>query len=173
MLIASTGKGDSFTGNVSFFNCGDNNMIKKVQKGFTLIELMIVVAIIGILAAVAIPAYQDYIARAQVSEAITLLGGAKTPMSEFYADNGRWPTTLASVVPNTTGSYVQSVTITSGANTTSPSATLQALFKATDVNSKIAAKTVIMTTATGGNTWTCSSGGTAAIDDKYLPGACK
>lgn len=148
-------------------------MMKKTQKGFTLIELMIVVAIIGILAAVAIPAYQDYIARAQVSEGVTLLGGAKTPMSEFYADNGRWPTVLGSVVPNTTGTYVASITISSGANTTARAATLQALFKATGVNSNIASKTFIMTTSNGGNTWTCAVGGSATIDAKYLPGACK
>lgn len=148
-------------------------MMKKAQKGFTLIELMIVVAIIGILAAVAIPAYQDYIARAQVSEAVTLLGGAKTPMSEFYADNGRWPTALISIVPNTSGSYVKSVTISAGAGNTTQAASLQAEFKATGVNANIAEKTILMTTANGGNSWGCLAGGADAIDDKYLPGACK
>ena len=65
--------------------------MKKVQQGFTLIELMIVVAIIGILAAIAIPAYQDYTIRAQVSEGLNLGGGAKTAVSEFYQDRGAWP----------------------------------------------------------------------------------
>src|SRR5690349_22230980 len=66
-------------------------------KGFTLIELMIVVAIIGILAAIAIPAYQDYIARAQASEAVQLLAGGKTPLYEFFANEGRWPMDPGSV----------------------------------------------------------------------------
>jgi type IV pilus assembly protein PilA len=63
----------------------------KTQKGFTLIELMIVVAIIGILAAVAIPAYSDYLKRAQVTEAIGLMGGLKGPAEEFVGSNGKWP----------------------------------------------------------------------------------
>ena len=66
-------------------------MLKKVQKGFTLIELMIVVAIIGILAAIAIPAYQDYTIRAQVSEGLTMASASKAAVSEFFADNGTWP----------------------------------------------------------------------------------
>ncbi len=66
--------------------------MKRVQQGFTLIELMIVVAIIGILAAIAIPAYQDYIARAQMSEAMNLADGAKASVAEYYMNNGEWPT---------------------------------------------------------------------------------
>ncbi len=69
-------------------------MLKQVQKGFTLIELMIVVAIIGILAAIAIPAYQDYTIRAQVTEGMNLAGGVKTAVAEYYANNGTWPTAL-------------------------------------------------------------------------------
>jgi type IV pilus assembly protein PilA len=66
-------------------------MTKKLQRGFTLIELMIVVAIIGILAAIAIPAYQDYVIRSQVSEGLTLASSVKASVSEFYADRGVWP----------------------------------------------------------------------------------
>src|SRR5882672_1582564 len=69
-------------------------MLKQVQKGFTLIELMIVVAIIGILAAIAIPAYQDYTIRAQVTEGLNLAGGVKTAVAEYYANYGTWPTAL-------------------------------------------------------------------------------
>jgi type IV pilus assembly protein PilA len=69
-------------------------MMKKVQKGFTLIELMIVVAIIGILAAIAIPAYQDYTIRSQVSEGLNLAGAVKAAVAERYAQTGVWPVTL-------------------------------------------------------------------------------
>ena len=78
--------------------------MKKLQKGFTLIELMIVIAIIGILAAIALPAYQDYIARSQMTEGFNLAGGQKGALSEFYADKGRWPSTVAGN-PQDQGSY--------------------------------------------------------------------
>ena len=77
----------------------------KKQQGFTLIELMIAVAIIGILAAVAIPQYQDYTARAQVSEAVTLLGGLKTPVIDYYTMNGDYPN-MASIGATTSGKFV-------------------------------------------------------------------
>ena len=66
-------------------------MMKRIQSGFTLIELMIVVAIIGILAAIAIPAYQDYVIRSQVTEALAMAGAAKASVAEFYANRGEWP----------------------------------------------------------------------------------
>ncbi|HFC6735697.1 TPA: pilin [Neisseria meningitidis] len=89
-----------------------------LQKGFTLIELMIVIAIVGILAAVALPAYQDYTARAQVSEAILLAEGQKSAVTEYYLNHGIWPgdNSSAGVATSTDikGKYVQSVTVANG-----------------------------------------------------------
>ncbi|EPI1644072.1 pilin [Neisseria gonorrhoeae] len=89
-----------------------------LQKGFTLIELMIVIAIVGILAAVALPAYQDYTARAQVSEAILLAEGQKSAVTEYYLNNGIWPENNASAGVASSGEikgkYVESVTVTNG-----------------------------------------------------------
>ncbi|ENW1227703.1 pilin, partial [Neisseria gonorrhoeae] len=89
-----------------------------LQKGFTLIELMIVIAIVGILAAVALPAYQDYTARAQVSEAILLAEGQKSAVTEYYLNNGIWPENNGDAgVANPTdikGKYVQKVEVAKG-----------------------------------------------------------
>ncbi|HFC4674809.1 TPA: pilin, partial [Neisseria gonorrhoeae] len=89
-----------------------------LQKGFTLIELMIVIAIVGILAAVALPAYQDYTARAQVSEAILLAEGQKSAVTEYYLNNGEWPenNTSAGVASSgeIKGKYVQKVEVNNG-----------------------------------------------------------
>ncbi|HEZ3861010.1 TPA: pilin, partial [Neisseria meningitidis] len=89
-----------------------------LQKGFTLIELMIVIAIVGILAAVALPAYQDYTARAQVSEAILLAEGQKSAVTEYYLNHGEWPgnNTSAGVASSSTikGKYVEKVEVKNG-----------------------------------------------------------
>ncbi len=143
--------------------------MKKVQQGFTLIELMIVVAIIGILAAIAIPAYQDYIARSQVSEAVVLLDGGKTATEEYVSQQGAFPSdaefNALGVV--TGGKYVSDVAVTTAG--TDGAGVLTATMKSTGVSNDIKGKTITMSrTNTGG--WTCAVG---TITSKYVPQACR
>ena len=142
--------------------------MKTMQKGFTLIELMIVVAIIAILAAIAIPAYQDYVVRAQVSEGTSLADGSKTAIAEYYNNFGRFPLTNASAglasPASISGNYVTSVTNASGLITI--------LYQQPKTNSAINTKTVLLSAiANAGSTaWTCKVG---TISSKYLASACK
>ncbi len=143
--------------------------MKKVQQGFTLIELMIVVAIIGILAAIAIPAYQDYIARSQMSEAMTLASGLKTSMTECYANNGTFPNNQECGVPaavSITGKYVSSIRASNAGTITATMKT------AGSVSGGIVQASLTLTadTTSGGSiTWLCTS----SAETKYLPSSCR
>jgi type IV pilus assembly protein PilA len=139
-----------------------------MQKGFTLIELMIVVAIIGILASVAIPAYQDYIARAQVTEGVYLLQSGKTPLIEYSVNNSIWPDTASDVMGTVSGKYVSTITITSG-NGASGTVVLTARLKDAGINTVITGGTIELETADG-KAWSCTGGNISA---KYRPSSCR
>jgi type IV pilus assembly protein PilA len=139
--------------------------MRKYQQGFTLIELMIVVAIIGILAAIAVPAYQDYIIRTQVSEGPVLMSGAKAGVEDYWADEGGFPGSNAdAAIPAATsivGTYVTGVAI--GAN-----GVITATY-GNNVNSKISGGTCSLTPRDAGGSvvWT----GTCSFADKWRPKA--
>jgi type IV pilus assembly protein PilA len=168
--------------------------MKQMQKGFTLIELMIVVAIIGILAAIAIPAYQDYTIRSQVSEGLSLAGAAKAAVAESYSQTGQAPTNrtvagMSNVETDTNGKYVSQVLVTNG--------TIAITYGGPEVNAKISGKVLALTpyqTLDASVAWRCGgaiqpgngtqlmgtgSGGAVAalgvtnVDTKYLPKACR
>jgi type IV pilus assembly protein PilA len=155
-------------------------MLKQVQKGFTLIELMIVIAIIGILAAIAIPAYQNYTIRAQVTEGLTLADGWKTAIAEYYANTGNWP--IQGNLTGTcvsTGKYETGVTVIAGG-------IVQITYGA-QANSKINGCTLSLVPYTNSNNdvlWRCGSAsaplsatsagstGATTVSPQYLPTAC-
>ncbi|EIL99419.1 pilin [Rhodanobacter denitrificans] len=143
--------------------------MKNVQKGFTLIELMIVVAIIAILAAIAIPAYQDYLIRTQVSEGAVLTDGAKTAISEFYSNTGSFPSKNASAglasPASITGKYVAKVDVSA------TTGQIVATF-GKDANKAIKTSTFVLSaiTSTGSIAWSCKK---STVDPKYLPTSCR
>ncbi|HEZ6726408.1 TPA: pilin [Neisseria meningitidis] len=157
-----------------------------LQKGFTLIELMIVIAIVGILAAVALPAYQDYTARAQVSEAILLAEGQKSAVTEYYLNHGKWPGDNSSAGVATSskikGKYVKEVTVANGVVT--------ATMLSSGVNKEIQGKKLSLWAKRqdGSVKWFCglpvarakadsdtvaAATGNEKIDTKHLPSTCR
>ena len=142
--------------------------MKRTQQGFTLIELMIVVAIIGILAAVALPAYQDYVARSQVTEAINLGGGLKIQVADIYNDTGAFTAATSGsqglpAANTVTGKYTTGVAVAGGIITASIG---------NDASAVLSGGTVVLSpfTTAGALQWTCSS---TTLDAKYLPAACR
>ena len=142
------------------------------QKGFTLIELMIVVAIIGILASIALPAYQDYIARSQMSEAVSLLASAKTPFAEYYVNRGTWPTTADAAMGATKGKYTSLITITSGGGMATGNVEITATMNSIGVNVQIVDKTVRLVSSEA-KTWSCLPGTANGVDQRYLSASCR
>ena len=141
--------------------------MQKIQKGFTLIELMIVVAIIGILAAVAIPAYQDYTVRAKVTEGLSLASAAKTSVSEYFSSNDTMPADNSAaglaLAASISGNNVQSVTVNTGVITILYSGTAATIGGSTLV--------LTPTTTAGKIQWTCTTGGD--VQAKYRPSSCR
>ena len=156
-------------------------MKKMIQKGFTLIELMIVVAIIGILAAIALPAYSDYLVRSQVSEATALLGGLKSPLAEYGADRNAWPALVGPTATAASGQINATLigkysTVTATVSGIYPAGTITA----TMTTGKASGGILNMHTGNGGSTWACGNttvdgvtGTGTTIEAKYLPNACK
>jgi type IV pilus assembly protein PilA len=146
-------------------------MRRQVQKGFTLIELMIVVAIIGILAAVALPAYRDYSVRAKVSELVLAASSAKTSIAEYVNTDGVMPSTSSVSIESQISKYVASVGYT-GTNASEGYIEVTA----TTAEPAIAnAQLRLQGVALGGQVvWTCNTTGAGTpIDSKYLPSSCK
>jgi len=164
--------------------------MKSLQKGFTLIELMIVVAIIGILAAIAIPAYQDYTIRAQVTEGLNLAGAVKASVAEFFAQNGSWPVGLTGASPALgytnlpSGKYVTQVNVATGTITlkygNQANANIAGAANELDLRPRISTN--------GDVIWVCgrhaapagatdpatpSTADATSILDKYLPANCR
>ncbi len=145
--------------------------MKKVQQGFTLIELMIVVAIIGILAAVAIPAYQDYTSRAKITEPVALLGGLKTDIGHYYTDTGNLPSlaelTAFAGAKVIEGKYTSTIVGAAGLFTATLKGGIGANINDTTVSLSF------RTDADGALHSVCKGGAADPVPEKYLPQSCK
>lgn len=156
-------------------------MNNKIQKGFTLIELMIVVAIIGILASIALPAYQDYIIRSQVTEGPLLAGDLKSNITETFSDSGLWPAdnTALGITSVISGSYVSDVSSTGGvitvtygnkANASALAGSILTIRPSTSANNDVA---WVCGTSTVPTTTTVIGVDATNVTPKYLPSSCR
>lgn len=149
--------------------------MKLQTQGFTLVELLIVVAILGVLVAIALPAYQDFVARSQAAEAVEVLSGFKTSFAEFRADKGHWPITMGgigegkSIEGTITGKYLDTIEYTSGPGATTVQLTATMKTSLLGVNGRISGATVLLESDDGEN-WACKAG---TMNTAYLPGACR
>ncbi len=154
-------------------------MYKKIQQGFTLIELMIVIAIIGILAAIAIPAYQNYTIRAQVSEGFSLADGVKTSVAEFWNSTGRWPPNNTSAGLAQGGSITGNYVTFTGVSQSNLAPGIIFVMYGGKANSAINPSILELSAITAGGgsmSFTCKSYtyyGKPAISAKYLPSSCR
>ncbi len=143
--------------------------MKQIQKGFTLIELMIVVTIVGVLAAIAVPSYQSYVIRSKVSEALAAMAACKTSIADYVANKGAFPSDItASGCSNTATQYVGGIDVLDGVVTVTM-ATLGELGAASGATLTLSPSPIVAANNTI-TRWTCSAG---TIPAKYLPGSCR